>query len=123
MAAATVSYSDQQMTIRRVDDLGSLYDFIAVVVLCAPDRFLKEDYLAEEDQLTLDRAFEELNGGMELVRKEIKDEVELARLQRLLDESLAAYRAGNDVKGAHLLQDFEAGVFKTRNATVTPIRR
>ena len=107
---------------RRVKSLERLYDFIATVVLCAPDRFPKRDYLAEEDQLTLDRAFEELNAGMEFVRKEITDEVELARLQRLLDESLAAYRAGDEVKGAHLLQDFEAGVFKRQNATVTPIR-
>ncbi len=30
----------------------------------------------------------------------------------MLGESLAAYLSGSDVKGAHLLQDFEALIFK-----------
>ena len=74
-----VSGSDPGMALRRVTSLARLYDFIATVVLCAPDGFPKRAYLAEEDQPTLDRAFAELNAGMEFVRKEIKDEVELAR--------------------------------------------
>jgi hypothetical protein len=108
---------------RRVKSLERLYDFIATVVVCAPDRFPKEDFLPEQDQLTLDRAFEELNFGMQFVREEIEDEAELERLQRVLDESLAAYRAGDVVKAAHLLNEFEVGVFKRKKASVTPIRR
>ena len=108
---------------RRVKSLGRLYDFISTVVVCAPNRFPIEDFLAAKDQLTLERAFEELNAGMQFVREEIKDEAEILRLQQLLDDSLVAYRAGDDVKGAHLLQAFEAGVFQRSTATVTPIRK
>lgn len=97
---------------RRVKSLDRLYDFIATVVLYAPDRFPKRDYLKPEEQLNLERAFEELNSGMEYVREKIKDQGRLDELQQILDDSLAAYRVGDDVKGAHLLQDFEEIVFK-----------
>lgn len=102
------------MAMRRVTSIERLYDFIATVVLCAPDRFPKRDFLAEEDQLTLDRAFAELNAGMEFVRKRNPDPAVHQQLQGLLDESLAAYRRGEEVKGAHLLQDFEQVVFGKR---------
>lgn len=102
--------------------MRDLYNFIASVILCAPDRFIERDFLAPEDQLTLDRAFEELNSGMEFVRRNIKDEMMLVRLQQQLDYSLAAYRAGDDVKGARPRNDFEAIVFKKPNAAVSEIR-
>lgn len=53
---------------KRVKNFDRLYDFLATVILCAPDRFPREDFLSEKDQLTLDLAFSELNAGMEFVR-------------------------------------------------------
>ena len=98
---------------RRVTSLRRLYNFLAVVVLSAPDRFAREDYLKDEDQLNLDRAFEELFYGMQFVREKIKDETEVTRLRGVLQDSYAAYKAGDAKRGAWLLQDFEKAVFSS----------
>ena len=100
------------MSHRWVRDISSLYDFIGYVVVSAPDRFPHEDYLAEADQMNLTKAFVELSHGVELV---IADEPSPSRrqeLQAVLAESLAFYRAGNDVLGAHRVQDFQNLIFK-----------
>jgi hypothetical protein len=52
---------------RWVRNLEGLHDFIGFVVLRAPHRFPIEDYRAADDQLNLDRAFEELRLGLEFV--------------------------------------------------------
>lgn len=95
-----------------VRDINSLYDFIGYVVLRAPDRFPVEDYLPADQQMNLDRAFDELRRGLGLVEPEVANDEKRKGLQQLLDESLNAYRMGDDMKGAHLLQDFEALIFK-----------
>lgn len=95
-----------------VQDIDSLYDFIGYVVVHAPDRFPVEDYLAPEEQMTLQKAFDELRHGLSLIDPEIADKDKSRRLSSLLEESLAAYRSGEMVKGAHLLQDLEGLIFK-----------
>jgi hypothetical protein len=85
----------------------SFVDFISYVLLSAPDDFSREDYLSDDEQMTLDKAFEELNGGMKFVAAKVKDDAVVAKLQSILDESHAAYRKGDKIKGAYLLQDFE----------------
>jgi len=99
------------MTTRWVSSIDDLYDFIAVVVLRAPDQFPKHDFLGADEQLNLDRAFEELHRGVELVGRDYPASELLASLGTMLDESLALYRAGNIVGGAHRLQDFQDAVF------------
>jgi hypothetical protein len=91
---------------RWVQSIDALYDFISLVVVHAPDEFPEEDYLKPEQQLTLDKAFVELRRGMDLLRAQIRDPELVARLEQMLDASYASYRAGEQVKGAHLLQDF-----------------
>ena len=81
---------------RRVTSIERLHDFLSTVIVYAPDRFPKRDFLTEADQVTLDRAFEELNHGMQFVRGRIEDESVLSRLQQILDASLAAYRESED---------------------------
>src|SRR5690606_32565893 len=88
-----------------VRSLSGLYDFIATVVVCAPDGFRTREFREADDQLTLDRAFEELRVGLAFVKQRPSDPEFLARLDRLLDASLAAYRSGEQIAGAHLLQD------------------
>lgn len=95
-----------------VKSFEGLLDFISGVIIHAPDEFPKEDYLSDDEQLTLELAFEELNHGMQFVKQKIKDEDVLIQLQSTLDASLAAYREGNDVKGAHLLQGFEKSLLE-----------
>jgi hypothetical protein len=97
--------------IRWVRHLAALHDFIGHVVLGAPDRFPKEDFLSDDEQLTLDRAFEELRNGLEFVATSERDPHFHDRLRAVLDESLAAYRAGERKKAAHRLQDFQDMIF------------
>jgi hypothetical protein len=95
-----------------IKDINSFYNFIGYVVLCAPDRFPVEDYLAPDQQMNLDKAFAELRKGVDLVDKAVAPDEKRATLLDLLDRSIAAYRSGDDVRGAHLLQDVEALIFK-----------
>lgn len=95
-----------------VRDIDSLWNFIGYVVLRAPDRFPVEDYLEPEEQMTLERAFVELRRGIDIIKKDsLPSETEI-QLGLLLEQSLQAYRSGEELKGAHLLQDFQDRVFK-----------
>ena len=93
-----------------VNDVNSFYDFIGYVVLCAPDRFPVEDYLSPDQQMSLEKAFVELRKGVDLVA--MPPDGKRNELLQLLNKSLAAYQSGDDVKGAHLLQDLEGHIFK-----------
>lgn len=96
-----------------VRDIDSFYNFIGYVVLCAPDQFPVEDYLPPDGQMNLERAFVELSKGVEMATVDSPvDDVRRTNLQGLLAQSLAAYKNGEDVKGAHLLQEMERMVFK-----------
>ena len=94
-----------------VRDVNSLYNFIGYVVLRAPDQFPREDYLPDDEQLTLDKAFEELRTGVHLVQADFPERQLTGELQVILDESLALYRAGERVAAAHRLQDFSSAIF------------
>jgi hypothetical protein len=96
-----------------VRDIDSLYNFIGYVVLSAPDRFPKEDYLSDEEQMTLDRAYDELRHGITLVERDFPGADVDRSLTRVLEESLAYYRSGDDFHGAHRLQDFQNLIYKT----------
>ena len=95
-----------------VRDIGSLYNFIGYVVLGAPDRFPKEDYLSEPEQMNLERAFAELKRGVSLVEADFPGADAQRGLSALLEEAFALYKAGDDIGGAHKLQDFSANIFK-----------
>jgi len=97
-----------------VKNLNDLLDFLSYMVLYAPDEFPEEDYLSPEEQMNLEKAFEVLNNSMEFVREKISNGDQLQQLQGLLNDSNTAYKDGDDVKGAHLLQEFEAVVFKDK---------
>ena len=95
-----------------VNNLDGLHDFIGYVVLRAPDRFPNEDYLRPDEQMNLDKAFSELRTGLNFVETEVVGAETKRRLSSLLDEAQAAYVLGGRKEGAHLLQDFEALIFK-----------
>lgn len=89
-----------------------LIDFLSVVIVHAPDDFFEEDFLSDDEQLTLESSFEGIREGMTFVRRRIQDEAVIMQLENLLDDSLAAYRQGDDVRGAGLLQRFEEVLIK-----------
>jgi hypothetical protein len=68
-----------------------------------------EDYLQPHEQMTLDRAFDELRHGIDLLQLPAP---RVQALQALLDTALQHYRRGDDVQGAHVLHDVEKGVYK-----------
>ena len=95
-----------------VKDIDSLYNFIGYVILRAPDRFPKEDFLCEAEQMNLEKAFSELRRGIDFVDIDFPGADVDRVLSRLLDSSFASYKMGDDKSGAHLLQDFQDKIFK-----------
>jgi hypothetical protein len=95
-----------------VRDIHSLYNFIGYVVLGAPDRFPNEDYLSEPEQMDLERAFAELRHGVSFVEADFPGADAQRGLSALLEEALSLYKAGDEIGGAHKLQDFSALIFK-----------
>lgn len=90
-----------------IKNYNGFVNFLSLVIVHAPDGFPKEDYLRDDEQLTLESAFKELKDGMAVVEPRVSDGAVLDTLRGQLDHALAMYRQGDDVKGAHLLQDFE----------------
>lgn len=90
-----------------IENFEELVDFLSMVAVCAPDSFPKEDYLRDDEQLTLERAFDELRQGIRLVAERTPDDAVLEQLRECLEDAFASYKQGNDIKGAHLLQDSE----------------
>ena len=97
----------------KMENIDDLYNRIAYVILYGPDRFPYRNYLDEDEQMTLDKAFSQLRSGIEIAYPDEYHPEKKPLLYTLLDQSLAAYRAGEDLKGAHLLQDFQDKVFKS----------
>lgn len=96
-------------TIESVDDL---WNHIAYVLAYAPDRFPHRDFLAPDQQMTLDRAFEQLRAGAVLAYPEDAYSAKRAKLFGLLDRSYAEYKSGDEIKAGHLLNEFENNIFK-----------
>jgi hypothetical protein len=97
------------LTIKTVE---SLWNFIAYVRGYAPDLFPKEDFLTDDQQMTLDRAFEQLHQGVSIAYPEASFEEKRQELRAILDRSYVAYRSGEDIAAGHLLNEFESLIFK-----------
>jgi hypothetical protein len=95
-----------------INTIDALRNFVGYTVLSAPDCFPREDYLADADQMTLDKAFALLRTGLDLVERDIPGITAECGLARLLEESLEKYRLGNQVKAAHQLQDWRTKILK-----------
>src|SRR4051812_42011470 len=87
--------------------LARYHDLLAYVLISAPEGFAKEDYLQPDEQMTLDKAFAQLGSELSAVQSRIKDQHSMLVLRELLAMSHEAYRQGQDVRGAHILQEFE----------------
>lgn len=79
--------------------IGELDDFIAFVVLYGPDRF------PAVRQMDMIKAFKEITAGIENSSSEIKDEIKVQKLRDLCKQADELYSSGDDVKGAHKLQE------------------
>ncbi len=87
---------------RRIESLQEYCDFLAVVLLSAPDDFLDEG-LPPEESLNLERAYRLLDVGLEHVRKYLNDQ-KYAEFVSDLKRSQMAFEAGDEHTGAALIQ-------------------
>ena len=81
--------------------------FLGYVLLSAPDNFPIEDYLNENEQMNLEKAFAELFRAFPMLKQRQKDEEILKLAHETLQISYEGYKSGNEIKGAHALQEFE----------------
>jgi len=91
----------------KIYDQSDLMNFLSYMVLYAPYDFPEEDYLDSSEQMTLEKAFQVLNDGVSILGSSFREK-DMYTAQSLLAESLDAYRAGDVVKGARLLQKLES---------------
>lgn len=97
---------------KRINNSQDYLNFLSVVIVSAPNKFREFDFLHPEEQMSLATAFEELHQGLKYLVGTLAAE-KMQALQRILNDSLEAYQSGEDICGAHLLQDFEELAFHT----------
>ena len=99
-----------------MQDITDLWNRVSYLVLCAPDSFPVDDFLSDDDQMTLDKWFSQLHEGISIAYPKNKfsgaayDDLR-HHLKAYLDDARTAYDAGEVVKAAHLLQDFRNEIF------------
>jgi len=72
--------------------------------VCAPDSFIEHDWLAPDEQMNLQRAFVGLRYGLDLAVQEKGPSDVLDQCRRLVEESQAAYLAGDNMTGRRKLE-------------------
>lgn len=66
----------------------------------------------QQTQMTLENAFDELRHGIDLIKARSPNLPNADKLKGVLEEALALYRAGEETRGAHRLNDLEEMIFK-----------
>ncbi len=94
-----------------VESVDDLWNYIAYVNAYAPDRFPYEDFLPDDKQMNLDRAFEQLRKGIEIAYPEKEFIEKREMLNGILNRSYVSYRAGEEDEAGNLLNDFESNIF------------
>ncbi len=90
-----IEHIETMMTHRWFFDKESFFDFLGFVIVYAPD-FPEEDFLEPNEQLDLERAFEELSNGLKIVWNELtKADAELGT--RFLAVALKKFQDGDEV--------------------------
>jgi hypothetical protein len=95
-----------------VETVDDLWNHIAYVLLYAPDQFPYRDFIPDDQQMNLDRAFEQLRQGIDVAYPEPSFATKRVALNDILDRSYSAYQAGDDIAAGHLLNEFQDNIFK-----------
>lgn len=93
--------------------VNDLWDHIAYVMAYAPDQFPYREFIPDDQQMNLDRAFDQLREGVEVAYPEPSYVSKRDLLNDILNRSYAAYRANDDIAAGHLLNEFQDNIFKT----------
>lgn len=89
-------------------DLHGFKDFVAEMIVCAPDQFMPMDWLGPDEQMNLDRAFVGMRYGLDLAAKERGESPLLAQCRELAEAAYADYWAGRDHVGQLKLEEMES---------------
>ena len=95
-----------------MESVDDLWNHIAYVLAYAPDRFPHWDFLSDEEQMNLDKAFEQLRAGVLLAYPEISFATKRTELNGILDRAYELYRDGEEIAAGHELNNFEDLIFK-----------
>lgn len=87
-----------------IENYSEFYEFLAKILLCAPDDFPEEDYLEKENQLNLQKAYNELEKALPYVQEKLNDDDKFISVKNDLYSSKSAYESGNEKEGAFLIQ-------------------
>lgn len=98
----------------KIKRLSEFSDQLGFMVLAIPDHFPKLAKYSGDLQENILLAFKELEDGFCFVEEKIKDQTVLARLRKLMNDSLAAYLEGDRKKGRQLLLEIDSTVFPDR---------
>ena len=93
-----------------METIEDLWEHIAYTLAYAPD-FPKEDFLPEDQQMSLDRAFEQLRQGVSVAYPEDGSAAKRTILLDLLDKSFQAYSEGDELTAGRLLNSFQGSIF------------
>lgn len=94
---------------KSIDDL---WEHIAYVLAYAPDDFPHEDFLPADQQMNLEKAFEQLRKGVCIAYPEPTFSDKRTDLYLLLDKTLVAYAQGNVDQACDLLNEFQGKIFE-----------
>jgi hypothetical protein len=96
-----------------MNSINDLWEHIAYVLAYAPDRFPFRDFLSDDEQMNLDRAFDQLRQGVIIAYPEPSFESKRVALYTLLERSYLAYKKGDEIAGGRSLNEFQDNVFKS----------
>jgi len=98
--------------------LTEYHNFLAYVILSAPSNFPEEDFLQAHEQMTLEKAFEELIANFDLVKARVKDKDTMLILRELLTMGYESYLNADEVPGIFILQEFETLIWPSVGAPI-----
>ncbi|MCB9596938.1 MAG: hypothetical protein H6719_29720 [Sandaracinaceae bacterium] len=93
-----------------VRDEATLRELLSFVLIYAPN-FPKEDFLAPEDQITLDSAFRRLRDGLVFVRGLRSDAERYRSVCQNLERAHRCFAVGDRRGGTDLIQAVDAELF------------
>jgi len=90
---------------RKFERFSDVSAHIGAMVLSCSYGFPKLGPYGDDHKQNIEVAFDRLREGFPLIAKKVRNEEMLVEIDGLVSAALAAYRAGDNKKGAHLLQD------------------
>jgi len=102
------------LMVRKFQRFSEVTDLIGFMVLCCGNRFPKVGAFGDDQSENLEVAFLQLQEGLPLIAKKLGNDEKLREVENLIGASLVAYRAGDRMRGAHLLQDIENIIYPER---------